>query len=112
MSTQSRIFRFIHTSVTNPCMVSGSMRGRLPASGSPLGLPLVTSNRKAKSCLFVGSQKIDVAVVVMIVTPLHFPLLFRCLYFLKLRIVHCLFSEFEREPRLFDDKSPARISPA
>src|SRR5205823_10820904 len=61
----------MHTSVTRPRIVSGSMRGRLPASGSPLGLPLVTSNRNAKSCRFVGSQYTEVATVVMMITPLH-----------------------------------------
>src|SRR5215467_6013102 len=75
MSTQSRILRLMQTSVTIPCIVSGSMRGKLPASGSPLGLPFVTSNRNIKSCLRVGSQTREVAVVVMVVTPFRY----RCL---------------------------------
>src|SRR5205085_1955040 len=32
-----------------PCMVCGSIRGRLPASGSPFGLPSCTSYRRTKS---------------------------------------------------------------
>jgi hypothetical protein len=44
-----RILRLSETSLTRPTLVSGSMRGRLPASGSPFGLPLVASNRKTMS---------------------------------------------------------------
>ena len=67
-----RIFRLIATSVTRPCMVSGSIRGMPPASGSPLGLPSRTSNRNAKSCLRAGSRcapcwvAVPVAVMVIV----------------------------------------------
>src|SRR5579884_3397315 len=47
--TQLRTLRLMATSVTSPCIVSGSTRGRLPASGSPLGLPSVTSKISLKS---------------------------------------------------------------
>ena len=41
----------------NAWLVSGSMRGILPASGSPLGLPFSTSKRITKSYLFlIGSD--------------------------------------------------------
>ena len=38
-----------HTSLIMPSLVSGSTRGMLPVSGSPLGLPLITSNKKRMS---------------------------------------------------------------
>src|SRR5574337_235974 len=47
----------MHTSVTIPSRVAGSIRGRLPASGSPFGLPSLTSKRRTKSIRLDGSQK-------------------------------------------------------
>src|SRR4051794_23207988 len=44
-----RIFRLRQTSVTRPWRVCGSTRGMFPESGSPLGLPSVTSKSKTKS---------------------------------------------------------------
>src|SRR6266516_3725157 len=69
-----RIFRLIATSVTRPWVVSGSMRGIPPASGSPLGFPSRTSKRNTKSCLRAGSTwaarlcPASVAVVVIVMS--------------------------------------------
>src|SRR3989304_10504213 len=41
--------RLMATSDTRPCISSGSRRGALPASGSPLGLPFSQSKRKTNS---------------------------------------------------------------
>src|SRR5438067_10629493 len=109
MSTQSRILRLIQTSVTSPRMVSGSIRGRLPASGSPLGLPLVTSNRNVKSCRLVGSQYTGVATVVMVITPLHFLLVQHDRRLYSGFVHHRCYSSSERSMLLFDDGNPAQI---
>src|SRR5579884_400637 len=73
--TQLRTLRLMATSVTSPCIVSGSTRGRLPASGSPLGLPSVTSKSNLKSCrrsLSVQTSPISLTlrcVLVLLVLP-------------------------------------------
>src|SRR5689334_969561 len=55
-ATKFRTFRLRQTSDTNPRPVFGSTRGMFPASGSPFGLPLVTSKKIRMSWRFTGTD--------------------------------------------------------